>query len=318
MIRLDEELQGVKSVAIAGHIRPDGDCVGSCLGTYNYISAYYQDVEVDVYLEPIPNKFKFMQGADKILTPGDKKMDYDLFIVLDCGDANRLGDAISYFEHAKKTLCIDHHVSNQSFADKNYIVPEASSTSELIYNTMDETKVTKDIAECIYTGIVHDTGVFQFSCTSRSTMEIAGKLMESGIDYSKIIDETFYEKTYLQNKIMGQALLKSRFYEKERCIASVITKEEMEEFGVFPKQLDGIVNQLRVTKGAEVAIFLYGLEEGSYKVSTRCKGDEVDLSIIAMKYQGGGHKKAAGFTMDGSDPWTLVEQIVADVMSQIL
>ena len=314
---LDKELQGIGSVAIAGHIRPDGDCVGSCLAVYNYITTYFPGIDVDVLLEPIPTIFYFLQGAMEIKSPEDVKKQYDLFMVLDCGDADRLGKAVSCFQNAKHTICIDHHVSNQAFAEQNLIVPSASSTSELVYGVMDASRVTKEIAECIYTGMVHDTGVFQYSCTSRSTMEIAGQLMEKGIDYPGIIDRTFYEKTYAQNRIMGQALLKSRIYEDAQCIGSVITQEEMREFDVLPKHLDGIVSQLRVTKGIEVAIFLYGLEEGSYKVSTRCKGDLVDLSKIAVKYGGGGHKKAAGFTMEGDDPWELIGQIVADVKMQM-
>lgn len=316
-MELEKELHGVKTMAIAGHIRPDGDCVGSCLALYNYVRTYYPQIEVVVYLEPIPNIFKFLQGADVICQPQkQEKKKFDLFVVLDCGDAERLGDAADYLKQAEKTVCIDHHVSNRSFCDVNLIVPQASSTCELVYGVLKENKITKSIAECIYTGMVHDTGVFQYSCTSKSTMEIAGFLMEQGIDYPTIIDKTFYEKTYEQNRIMGQALLKSRLYEEGKCIGSVITQEEMSAFQVEPKHLDGIVSQLRVTKGVEVAIFLYGLKEGIYKVSTRAKGDAVDLSEIAMKYQGGGHKKAAGFTMEGDDPWKLIEQITQDVAKQ--
>ena len=316
-MQLDQELQNVSSVAIAGHIRPDGDCVGSCLATYNYITAYYPQVKVCVFLEPIPRIFQFFQGADKILEAKDSEESFDLCIVLDCGDATRLGDAVKFFETAKRTICIDHHVSNQAFADKNKIVADASSASELVYDSMDPAKITKEIAECIYTGMIHDTGVFQYSCTSSHTMEVAGCLMDLGIDYPTIVDKTFYEKTFAQNKILGQALLKSRLYEDAECIASVITQEEMAEFSVLPKHLDGIVSQLRMTKEAEVAIFLYGLEPGAYKVSTRCKGDRVDLSQIAMKYHGGGHKKAAGFTVEGDDPWALIDGIVTDVKEQL-
>lgn len=317
-MQLDQELQNVKSVAIAGHIRPDGDCVGSCLATYNYIRTYYPTVDVRVFLEPIPTIFYFLQGADRICDATSCDDVFELCIVLDCGDANRLGDATKFFHTAEKTICIDHHVSNQAFAQKNKIVADASSASELVYDTMDPDKVTKEIAECIYTGLIHDTGVFQYGCTSSHTMQIAGRLMELGIDYPSIVDKTFYEKTYAQNKVMGQALLNSRLYEGTGCIASVISQEEMQQFGVLPKHLDGIVSQLRITKEADVAIFLYGLEPGSYKVSTRCKSDAVDLSKLAVKYHGGGHKKAAGFTVEGDDPWALIDGIVSDVKEQLI
>jgi phosphoesterase RecJ-like protein len=310
---LAEELQGVNSVGISGHIRPDGDCVGSTLAVYNYIKTYYPQIDTHIFLEEIPKIFLFLQGSGDIEEHQETQQDFDLFIVLDCGDAERLGANACYFKQAKRTICIDHHVSNQSFADKNLIVPDASSTCELVYGVLEQDKITKEIAECIYTGMIHDTGVFQYSCTSRSTMEIAGSLMETGIDYPTIVDKTFYEKTFAQNKVMGQALLKSRLYDKEQCIASVITKEEMAEFQVLPKHLDGIVSQLRITKEADVAIFLYELEAGEFKVSTRCKSDDVDLSKLAVKYHGGGHKKAAGFSVKGSDPWALIQQIVHDV-----
>ena len=213
----------------------------------------------------------------------------------DCGDEGRLGNAVKYYENARNTLCIDHHVSNQEFAQHNYIFPDASSTCELVYELLDPAHITKEIAECLYTGMVHDTGVFQYSCTSAKTMNIAGQLMELGIDYSEIVDATFYTKTYAQNQILGQALLDSRLYLDGRCIISVVTKEEMDEFGVLPKHLDGIVNQLRVTKGVVVAAFMYQNEDGSFKVSLRANGT-FDVAALAMHFGGGGHVKAAGYT----------------------
>ena len=106
MKSLDELFAGVKTAAIAGHIRPDGDCVGSCLATYNYITTYYPQIEVSLYLQPIPNIFKFMKNADKIISDCTADKEFDLFIAQDCGDLGRLGDAAKYFEHAKKTACI--------------------------------------------------------------------------------------------------------------------------------------------------------------------------------------------------------------------
>ena len=288
-------LTGKETVGIAGHVRPDGDCVGSTLAIYNYIKEYYPQIDVRLYLEPIPNVFKFLRYADEIRSDYTDEIVFDLFIVCDCGDEGRLGNAVKYYENARNTLCIDHHVSNQEFAQHNYIFPDASSTCELVYELLDPAHITKEIAECLYTGMVHDTGVFQYSCTSAKTMNIAGQLMELGIDYSEIVDATFYTKTYAQNQILGQALLDSRLYLDGRCIISVVTKEEMDEFGVLPKHLDGIVNQLRVTKGVVVAAFMYQNEDGSFKVSLRANGT-FDVAELAMHFGGGGHVKAAGYT----------------------
>lgn len=315
MTKLDDFLEGAATVAIGGHIRPDGDCIGSCLATYNYIKSRDPEISVDLYLEPIPNIFKFLSGAGEIISDFSGDKTYDLFIVQDCGDTERLGGAAHFFETAAKTVCIDHHISNQSFADINYIYPEASSTSELIFELIPKERLTKEIAECIYTGIVHDTGVFQYSCTSKKTMETAGTLMELGIDYSKIIDETFYTKTYDQNRILGLALLKSQLHLNGKCISSVITEEEMREYNVLPKHLDGIVNQLRVTKDVEVAVFLYETEDRTFKVSTRSV-KYVDVAKIAVKYGGGGHKRAAGFTA-GGDSNAVIAMLVEDIAEQI-
>ena len=166
---LASQLAQVKTVAIAGHVRPDGDCVGSCLATYNYIKTWFPQIQADIYLEPIPNIFKFLKNSDQICNFCDSDQRYDLCIVQDCGDTGRLGASVKYFETAKKTICIDHHVSNASFADENYIFPETSSTSELIFELLETDRITKEIAECIYVGIVHDTGVFQYSSTSAKT-----------------------------------------------------------------------------------------------------------------------------------------------------
>ena len=294
MTNFDDFLAEVHTVAIGGHIRPDGDCVGSCLATYNYIKTWYPDIDVTVYLEPIPNIFKFMARSNEIVSDFSGDTVYDLFIAQDC---------------------VDRHISNQSFAQDNYIFPQASSASELVYELLPKERITKEIAECIYTGMVHDTGVFQYSCTSRKTMEIAGALMECGINYPKIVDDTFYTKTYNQNRIMGLALLKSRLHLNGKCISSVITEEEMKQYDVLPKHLDGIVNQLRVTKDVEVAVFLYETGDGTFKVSTRSR-EVADVSKVAVKYGGGGHIRAAGFSMTG-DADAIIEQIVSDLAEQI-
>lgn len=296
---LNKLLKEVTSVAIGGHERPDGDCVGSCMGLYQYIRDNYKNIEVDVYLEEIPEPFYFIKAAKEIKHSFEADKRYDLFICLDCGDAERLGGFLPLFKNAGNTFCVDHHISNAAFAKENYIVPDASSTSELIYNLLEEDNITKEIAEALYMGIVHDTGVFQYSCASASTFRAAAKLLEKGVDAPALIDSTYYEKTYAQNQILARAVLESILFMDGRCIASAVTKSELEFYGVGTKDLDGIVSQLRVTKGVEVAVFMYELESNVYKVSLRSK-KEVDVSRIAQYFGGGGHIRAAGFTMPGT------------------
>ncbi|MBA4686852.1 MAG: DHH family phosphoesterase [Candidatus Galacturonibacter soehngenii] len=299
MNKIEKHLQGIKTVAIAGHVRPDGDCAGSCLGLYNYIKECFQDIEVDLYLEEISEVFSFLKNSHKIDSLYQKDQEYDLFISLDCGDKERLGSAVKYFERAKHTICIDHHISNVGYADINHIISDASSTCEIVYTLLEEDKISKEVAEALYTGIVHDTGVFQYSNTSERTMNIAGKLMGKGIDFSRIIEETFYQKTYVQNQILGRALLESILLLDGKVIISALRKSDMVFYGVSSKDLEGIVSQLRVTKGCECAIFLYETGNHEYKVSLR-SSDLVDVSKIASYFGGGGHKKAAGCTMVGT------------------
>ena len=299
MIVLNDVLKGKHSVAIGGHIRPDGDCVGSTFGLYLYLTTYYPEIETDLYLEEIPEAFQMMGHRDVPKHEIVEGKVYDLFISLDCGDERRLGFSDPVFQNAKETLCVDHHVSNESFADTNYIVPDASSTSELVFRLLDEEKITKEIASFLYMGIVHDTGVFQYSCTSPETMEVGAALLRKGINGSAIIDRTYFEKSYVQNQMLGKALLESMMILNKKAVVSVIRLKEMEFFQAKPSDLDGIVSVLRQTRGVEVAILLYELEPQTFKVSLRSK-EIVDVSAVAKYYGGGGHVRAAGVTMKGS------------------
>lgn len=311
---IEDELRTAKKIIISGHVRPDGDCVGSCLALYNYLCSMKSEFPLEsikVVLEEFSDSFFMLHGADKIEHIVNQDETCDLFISLDCGSIDRLGEAIHYYETAKETINIDHHISNQGFAMKNHIVADASSTCEVLYALFDKERINKDIAACLYLGIIHDTGVFKHSNTSRSTLEAAGALIEKGIPFSKIIDESFYQKTYLQNKILGHCLLDSELELNGACIVSVLKQTEMQKYGVVGKDLDGIIDQLRITEGVEVAIFIYELEPDTYKVSMRANGD-VNVSEIAVSFGGGGHVKAAGATMQGD-----IAEIIGKLLDKI-
>jgi len=315
MKSIDELLTGVKTVAISGHIRPDGDCTGSTLATYNYIKDNYPDIDVTLYLEPIHYYFEFLSRSDEIVHESDDDRIYDLFICHDCGSKDRLGPNAKYFESAKFKACIDHHVSNEGFADETYLFPEASSTCELVYELMDKNKITKEIAECLYVGMIHDTGIFQYSCTSSKTMKYAGELMDKGIDYSKIVDDTFYAKSFKENRALGHALDKAKLHLDGKVIASSFFITEMEEYGVTAADLDSIVSQMRYTRGIEVSVFMYEVAPGELKVSTRSNG-KVNVAKIAMNHGGGGHARAAGFTNMKSYEEGL-EEILQEIKEQL-
>lgn len=299
MIQLEEELQGVKNVAIAGHIRPDGDSVGACLGLWNYIRDNFPEISADIWLEQPNPKFALLEGFDHICQADGEEHEYDLFISVDCAAHDRLGEAVTYFDQAKRTICVDHHVSNSGFAQENVIEAEASSTCEVLCRMMDPEKISAAAASALYVGIAHDTGVFRYNCTSPDTMRTAAVLMEKGIPYSMLLEETYYKKTHSQNQVLGKALLESMRVLDGKCVVSAMKKREMDFFGVEPVDLDGIVSQLKLTEGVEVAIFLYETGNLEYKVSLR-SGDQVDVSRIASYFGGGGHRCAAGVTMKGT------------------
>ncbi len=299
MLMLNKILKNAVTIAIGGHVRPDGDCVGSCMGLYHYIQDNFSGKEVDVYLEEMPDKFYCLKSTEFIRHEILKDKVYDLFISLDCGDKERLGFSAPLFDQAKRTYCIDHHISNTGFAQDEYTVADASSTCELVYQLMEDEKISLNTAEALYLGIVHDTGVFQYTCATPSTFRMAANLLEKGVDGARLIQDTYYEKTYAQNQILGRTLLESILFMDKTCIASYVTKKTMDFYGVKVKDLDGIVSQLRVTKDVEVAIFMYELETNVFKVSLRSK-ERVDVSKVAKYFGGGGHKKAAGLTMAGT------------------
>lgn len=300
MKKISEVLKDAQTVAIAGHIRPDGDCVGSCMALKLYLEENFPGLEpVDVYLEEIPASYHILQGTETIRHDCTPDKEYDLFIALDCADKQRLGAAVKYLDTAERSICYDHHISNLGFAQENVIFPDSSSTSEVIYHVMEDGKISKAVAEALYMGLVHDTGVFRYSCTKPETMEIAANLLRKGVNGSYIIDTTFMEKTYVQNQILGRALLESIMVLDGACIISGIKRKDMDFYGVKPSDLDGIVSQLRLTKGVETAIFLYETANQEYKVSLRSK-EKVDVSVIAAYFGGGGHVRAAGCTMQGS------------------
>ncbi len=297
-MNLNKWLENVTSAAIVGHVRPDGDCVGSCLGLYNYLKENFE-LDVDVYLEPFSEPLKFMSGSEKVQTESTENKRYDLCFALDSGDENRIGAGKRYFETAKKKLCVDHHATNKGYGDENLICPEISSTAEVLVGLMEKDKISKATAECLYTGIVHDTGVFQYSNVSPNTLRIAADLLEKEIDASAIISNTFIEKTYKQNRVLGFALSNSVLFMDNKCIFSIIRETDMERFEVTSLDLEGIVAHLRDTSGVECAIFLYQTNAEEFKVSLRSKSI-VDVGKIAAYYGGGGHARAAGCTLNGS------------------
>ena len=313
MRTIKEVLQDAQTIALSGHFSPDGDCTGSTMGLYHYIREVYPDCQVDVFLEKIPPYFSIIDELE-VIQHVDNQQIYDVFIGLDC-DHNRLGFSSAIYDRAKRRVCIDHHITNQSNADEVILDAAASSTCEVVYRLLDYNVLPLKSAKALYMGIIHDTGVFRYPNTSPETMEIAAQLMRKGIDSSDIIRTTFYEKTYAQNQVLGLALFESMLILNKRCIAGVITQRDMHIFGLEKSDLEGIVSQMLLTKGVEVAIFLHEIALNQYKVSLRSVS-KVDVSLVAGYFGGGGHIRAAGVTMSGNR-YDVINNLTAQIELQL-
>ena len=287
-----------KRIGIGGHIRPDGDCVGSTLALSLYLKNRFPESEINVYLEEPSDIFSCIKDFDKLNHDFPDVEAHDVFFVLDC-ESERLGLGKKYFEAAKIKVNIDHHITNKGCGDFNYIVHEASSTSELVFDLTESAFMDQEIAKAVYIGIIHDTGVLQYSNTSPKTLRTVAELISFGFDFSEIITKTFYEKTYLQNQIMGRAILESLLIMDGRCIVSSVDKKMLDFYHADSRDLDGIVNQLRITKGVDCAVFMYQIGTMEYKVSMR-SDEKVNVAKIAELFGGGGHCRAAGCTINGT------------------
>lgn len=307
MIDIVAECSGAKTIGICGHIKPDGDCIGATLALSLYLRKRLPEAEITVFSDEIAPCFDCVEGIKQFNYAFDKEQP-EVFIIVDTVD-NRIGNGEKYFKNAKKTINIDHHISNaDGCAMVNYVVPTASSASELIYDLMDKAYMDEEIAEAIYLGIAHDTGIFKYSNTAPKTLRIVADLIEYGFDYPTLLDVTYYEKTYLQNLVLARILLESKLHMEGKVISGFINMKTMAEMGVTGKDFDGVINQLRITQGVDCAIFMYQINAVTYKVSLRSK-KIVDVSKVAEHFGGGGHVRAAGFYYKG-EPEEILAQIL--------
>ncbi len=312
MNRMIEAIEKAQSICLMGHMRPDGDCIGATLGLANYIRDNYPEKQVDVYLQEFDVEFNFLKGAEEVIHTAEADKVYDLAFGLDSSTEDRYAEFGKYFANAKYRFVIDHHASNEGFGDETIIVPDASATCEIIFTLLDEEKIGQGCAEALYTGIVHDTGVFKHGNTSPKTMMIAGKMLALGARSTEVIDRTFYSKSFMQNQILGEALLRAELMEEGKLIVSCLTKELFDAYHAKGgMDTDGIIDQLRVTRGIEVAFLMYEFGPNQYKVSLR-SNRYVDVSKIGVHFGGGGHIRAAGCDISGTK-----EEVFTKVLTEI-
>lgn len=298
------------------HENPDGDTLASASVVYQVLKRLGKDVAI-VCKDPIPKPFLFLPEIDKIQS--DMLFgDYELIIVIDCGDSRRTGfdRRLKDFVRNKKTLInIDHHPKNDlhKIADINYVDQSASSTAEIIWELIDKmmVEVDKNIATALLTGLYTDTGGFKHSNTSTKTLQIAAELMHHGARIKLITQNVSLNKTVPALKLWGIVLERLKKHKDLKIVSSVITRKDLVSSGATDDDIAGVVNLMNSVSDSKAAILFYETEDGKIRASVRTEDDHVDVARLAAVFDGGGHKKAAGFTIDGkikisADGWKIV------------
>lgn len=313
---IKEKVINANSILILTHENPDGDAIGSSLALYNALKKIEKNVTVYI---PEPDKmFSYLPGYGDMQIgkelPDHTK--FDLAIALDTSDVDRLGIAKEVFADIEETVSIDHHITNQNYADVNYVNAVASSTCEnlTVVLAILEIPINKEIAECIYTGILTDTGGFRYNITPE-TMEIAATVMESGINTAKIYRTIFDVTTLNRTKLVGRCIDRLETLEDGKIAFTYMTLEDLKQLQLEESDSEGIVNFGRNIDTVEVSIFAKEREDGSHKYSLRAN-EYVDVSIIASKFGGGGHARAAG--CDSAVPMEQVKQILIEEIKKQL
>lgn len=294
-----ETIQEAKSIAILPHINMDGDAFGSVLALFNALKNKNCELSLYVEEEP-PTNLTFLPGADRaILYKDNHKKKYDLVIALDTADADRLGKRIKFFNEANTTVNIDHHPTNTNYAKLNFVDSDAGACGQILYDVIKRMgALDKDIATCLYTAISSDTGGFRFSNTKASTHKIAAELISIGADSSSISMQLFEDVSINRLKITAYIIEHTDLYNDGKIAITPLTREVKEKFGASDEDINGFSNLGRSIRGVEVAVYIREKEDGRLKISMRSK-ENVDVSKVAIKYGGGGHKRAAGFDYEG-------------------
>ncbi len=295
---IKEKIGNASRILIVTHENADGDAIGSSLGFMHGLKKLEKDVTV--YIPFVNKMYSFLPGSELIKNELSDDEVFDLCIALDSSDIERIGDAKKWFDKAENTIVIDHHITNQNFGDTNYVNAVACSTCQNLIVVLASlgVAINKVIGTCIYAGMLTDTGGFRYNVQSE-TFEFVSMLLEAGVEMAPIYRNLFDLTTASRMKLLGRALNRLEILEDGKISFTYVVKADEEEFCNQDGDHENIVNYGRNIEGVEVSIFFREKGEGRYKVSLRAN-DYVDVSIIASKYAGGGHLRAAGFEIVGS------------------
>jgi bifunctional oligoribonuclease and PAP phosphatase NrnA len=302
-----------KDIVLATHVLPDGDAIGSVLGLgialrgigKNVVATWSGKMEV-------PEQYRFLGGQELLAAAEHVPERPPLLIALDCGSRERLGTVEKQFKKAELTINIDHHRNNTEYAEINAVWPDSPATCEIIYELLGEMgiQVGLDIAENLYTGLVTDTGRFQYTNTNQKAFNMAAELVNIGVDPSRVFRHVYENSTYKRLKLAGLALSKTVLDADLGFIYTIITKEDFAATGAGVEDTENLIDFLRAVAGIDVAA-VFKETDGGLRISLRSTGS-VDVGEIAESKGGGGHRLAAGY--NGTD---VVDDAVEDLRSKI-
>ena len=285
---------------IASHLNPDGDAIGSSLALA--LALEKMGKEVVVYnRDPLPYQFGFLSSSERIVNSLEDEAAFDATFVVDCSEPERVGEQFSQMVSTKKWINVDHHLTNEYFADISFIDKDACSTGYLVYQILKELPVelTKDIAENIYTTILVDTGSFRYSNANNDAFKVAGEMVALGVSPWDVANKIYENQPQARIELLTAVLNTLKVEDGGEIASVVVTRDMMEKSGTGPDATDGFVNYPRSIEGVEVAFLVREVGEDLYKISFRSKGN-INVAQVSQSFGGGGHRNAAGCVIKGS------------------
>ena len=293
MSKLFEDIKDSSNL-ITGHINPDGDALGSALAFKLILDSKGIDSDVSFHIKGnVPSNLNHLPIE---LIMDKPKENYDNIYVFDCGNSERLGDVEDLALNANRVIVVDHHI-NPSFGDIQVIDSNAASTTQVLFREILSANIDidKNIANCLMTGLITDTGRFQYSNTDNEVFEIASKLMLSGAELTSISDNIYGSIPMNAIKLQSKVLNRIELYEEEELVVSYVLQEDYLNYNIASSETDFLIDSIRLVKESSVALLLKEQEDKSFKGSLRSR-NALDVQQIASLFGGGGHKAASGFS----------------------
>jgi phosphoesterase RecJ-like protein len=307
-----DAVRGAESIALACHINPDGDALGSMLALLHVLRADGREVVASF---PTPFRvaphYRDLPGLDLLTPPTEFPVEPDVMLTFDCGSMSRLGDLEPAAKGARHLVVIDHHVSNQCYGSINLVEPTAAASGVVVQTLIDALglPLSRDAAVCLYAALICDTGRFQHETTTPEVFDLARRLTEFDVPVPALSRALFEEHRFAYLRLLGEALGNAELIRHQRFVWTAITQDMLRRHDVSIDEVEGLIDILRRTSEAEVTCVLKEEEDGSVRVSLRSLG-VVDVRRVAEAHGGGGHRFAAGFSSDLDIP-TVVARITA-------